>query len=130
VTKSKTLQCLKEALAGETLARCRYEVFAEIAEREGHPEIAALLRDTAMNEATHAGIHMELLEMLGTTEENLETAIASEEREAGQVYPECARIAQEEGRMAAASAFEKLAAVERHHALRLRKALEDLRKKT
>jgi rubrerythrin len=129
VARSKTLKCLKTALAGETLARCRYDIFADLAEREGHPEIAALLRDTALNEATHTGIHLELLKMLGTTLENLETAVAEEEREGTQMYPEFAQIAEAEGQADAADAFKKLAVVERNHAERLRKALECLKKK-
>jgi len=44
---SKTEQCLKDAFAGESQANRRYLYFANKADVEGQPDVAALFRSTA-----------------------------------------------------------------------------------
>ena len=59
---SKTEQHLKDAFAGESQANRRCLYFANKADVEGHPDIAALFRSTAEGETGHAHGHLEYLE--------------------------------------------------------------------
>ena len=77
---SKTLDNLKAAFAGESQANRRYLYFANKADVEGRPDIAALFRSTAEGETGHAHGHLEFLEAcgdpatglpIGTTRDNL-----------------------------------------------------------
>lgn len=87
---TKTHQNLKEAFAGESQANRRYTYFAQIADVEGKPDIAAIFRSTAHGETGHAMGHLDYLkqvgdpatnEPIGTTEQNLKSAIAGETHE-------------------------------------------------
>ncbi|HYD09354.1 MAG TPA: hypothetical protein VEA78_04570 [Acidimicrobiales bacterium] len=77
-----------------------YERFAEVAEREGHVEIAALLRELA-GEATD---DLETSLEPGSTEDNLKAAIEAEVRNGSDV--------DEAGRAAKARASRLTAALE------------------
>ncbi len=82
---SKTEQNLKEAFAGESQANRRYLYFAQKADVEGYPDVAALFRSVAEGETGHAFGHFDFLapagdpvtgEAVGSTEDNLKSAIA------------------------------------------------------
>ena len=62
---SKTEQHLKDAFAGESQANRRYLYFANKADVEGYPDVAALFRSTAEGETGHAHGHLEYLEASG-----------------------------------------------------------------
>ena len=47
---SRTERNLREAFAGETQARSKYDYFASVAKKEGYEQIAALFQKTADNE--------------------------------------------------------------------------------
>ena len=51
---SKTERNLREAFAGETQARSKYDYFASVAKKEGYEQIAAIFQATANNEKEHA----------------------------------------------------------------------------
>jgi len=133
---SKTHEALKEAFAGESQANRRYLYFARVAEKEGHADVAELFRDTADGETGHALSHLEFLaatagdpatgEPLGTTEQNLASAIAGETYEFTAMYPGFAATAREEGFEEIADWFATLARAERTHAGRFQKALDKL----
>jgi len=132
---SKTEQHLKDAFAGESQANRRYLYFANKADVEGHPDIAALFRSTAEGETGHAHGHLEYLEHsgdpatglpFGTTAENLVTAVAGETHEYTDMYPGMAKDAREEGFDEIADWFETLAKAERSHANRYQKALDEM----
>jgi rubrerythrin len=87
LSNTKTLQNLKDAFAGESMANRRYQYFAQKADVEGLPDVAAVFRSTAEGETGHAFGHLEFLEEvgdpvtgepIGTTAENLKSAIAGE----------------------------------------------------
>lgn len=78
---------LKVAFAGESQAFQKYLAFAEKAEREGLPNIARLFRTTAEAERIHAQSEWKALEGVGSTVENLQTAIAGETYEYKEMYP-------------------------------------------
>ena len=58
---SKTHDNLKEAFAGESQANRRYLYFAQKADIEGYPDIAALFRSVAEGETGHAFGHFDHL---------------------------------------------------------------------
>jgi len=123
-----TEQNLLKAFAGESQAKNRYEFAAKVAKDEGYEQIAAIFLETAMQEQAHAKRFFKFLEgggveitamypagAIGTTSENLEHAADGEHEEWTELYPEFARIAEEEGFKA-----------EKVHEDRYRKLLDNL----
>ncbi len=135
---SRTHQNLKAAFAGESQANRRYTWMAQVAEKEGLPEVADLFRHSADGETGHALKHLMFLAAkagdpatglpLGDTLTNLKSAVAGETYEYTDMYPDFARTAREEGYTDIAAWFETLAKVERFHAGRFQEALEKLEK--
>lgn len=132
---SKTHGNLKEAFAGESQANRRYLYFAQKADVEGQPEVAGLFRNVAEGETGHAFGHFEFLEevgdpvtgvAVGSTEQNLKSAIEGETYEYTQMYPGFAKEAREEGFDEIAEWFETLARAEKSHAGRFTKGLSGL----
>jgi rubrerythrin len=134
-TGSKTQENLKEAFAVESQANRRYLYFAQKADVEGYPDVAALFRSVAEGETGHAFGHLDFLaeagdpvtdEPVGATEDNLRSAIASETYEHTEMYPGFARTAREEGFDEIAEWLETLARAEKSHAGRFTQGLESL----
>jgi rubrerythrin len=134
---SKTEQNLKDAFAGESQANRRYLYFAQKADVEGYNDVAAVFRSTAEGETGHAHGHLEYLEAvgdpatgkpIGSTDKNLQAAIAGETHEYTDMYPGMARTARQEGFDEIADWFETLAKAEKSHAGRFTKAATDLGK--
>jgi rubrerythrin len=132
---SRTHENLKKAFAGESQANRRYLYFARIADIEGHADIGGLFRDIAEGETGHAHGHLEFLhkvgdpatdEPMGTTLENLKSAVAGETYEYDEMYPEMAATAREEGFEEIARWFETITRAERSHAGRFKKAIQSL----
>lgn len=112
---SKTLQNLYSTFAGESQARVKYNFFANVARREGYEHIGAIFDETSENERAHAKRAFDLAGLLGTTVENLLTAIEGEHEEHSVIYAEYARVAHEEGFEEVAIFFEEIAEVEEEH---------------
>ena len=91
---------LKEAFAGESQANQKYRAFAKKAEQDGFANIARLFRTTAEAERIHAEGHLKSLEGIGTTAENLQTAIDGETHEAKEMYPPMLEQAEADGHKA------------------------------
>ena len=144
---TKTLENLMKAFAGECQARARYMMYAKVADKEGLKQIAAIFQETADNEMAHAnrffklaaaGLEGEMPAMveinasypvaIGNTLENLKAAAAGENEEWAHMYPEFARIAEEEGFKEIATAFRMIAKAETDHETRYRKLVENLEK--
>jgi len=132
---SKTEENLKEAFAGESQANRRYLYFAQKADVEGHPDVAGLFRSVAEGETGHAFGHFDFLaevgdpatgERVGSTEDNLKSAIAGETYEYTEMYPGFSRTAREEGFEEVAEWLQTLARAEKSHAGRFQQALESL----
>ena len=132
---TKTHQNLKDAFAGESQANRRYLYFARRADIEGYPDIGGLFRDTSDAETGHAFGHLDFLKEvgdpvthvpIGSTEQNLKSAVEGETYEFTQMYPGFARTAREEGFAEIAEWFETLAKAEKSHAGRFSKGLETL----
>ncbi|HYU24741.1 MAG TPA: rubrerythrin family protein [Thermoanaerobaculia bacterium] len=133
--ESKTLQNLKDAFAGESMANRRYLYFAKQADVEGLPDIAGLFRDTAEGETGHAHGHLDYLKKvgdpatglpMGDTQINLRAAIHGETHEYTDMYPGMARTARDEGFEEIADWFETLARAEKSHAGRFQKGLDSI----
>src|SRR5512137_40231 len=78
---------LKEAFAGESQANRKYLAFAKKAEQEGFTNIARLFRTAAEAETIHALAHFGAMEGIGSTADNLRTAVAGETYEYTEMYP-------------------------------------------
>jgi len=87
-----TLKNLKEAFAGESQANQKYRAFAKQAEKDGFTNIARLFRMTAEAERIHAEGHLKAMEEIGSTAENLQTAIDGETYEFTHLCPVCGYI--------------------------------------
>src|ERR1700726_5249610 len=118
---SKTEANLKVAFAGESQANRRYLYFAQKADVEGYPDVAALFRSVAEGETGHAFGHFDFLAevgdpvtgvAVGATTDNLQSAVAGETYEHTEMYPGFAKTAREEGFDTVAEWFETLAKAE------------------
>ncbi len=132
---SKTEANLKEAFAGESQANRRYLYFAQKADVEGYPDVAALFRSVAEGETGHAFGHFDFLrevgdpvtgQPVGPTADNLRSAIAGETDEYTEMYPGFARVAREEGFEEIAEWLETLARAEKSHAGRFQQGLQSV----
>jgi len=125
---TRTEKNLLTAFAGESQARNRYNFFASQAKKEGYEQISAIFSGTAENEKEHAKRLFKFLEggdvevtaafpagVIGDTKENLRAAAAGENHEYTQMYPEFARIADEEGFQEIASVMSAIAVAEKEH---------------
>ena len=123
---SRTERNLREAFAGETQARSKYDYFASVAKKEGYEQIAAIFQATANNEKEHAKMWFKALGGIGTTAENLASAAAGENYEWTDMYDRMAREADEEGFHELAEQFRGVAAIEKMHEERYRKLLSNV----
>ncbi len=123
---TKTEQNLRDAFAGETQARSKYDYFASVAKKEGYEQIAAIFQATANNEKEHAKLWFKALQGIGTTTENLAAAAAGENYEWTDMYDRFAREADEEGFHQLAEQFRGVAAIERSHEERYRALLKNI----
>lgn len=130
---TRTEKQLLTAFAGESQARTRYTFFASAAKKEGFEQISRIFTETADNEKEHAKRFFSFLEggaveitatfsagVIGTTAQNLLAAANGEMEEHTELYPEAARIADEEGFPDVAALFRLVATVEKHHEARYR----------
>jgi rubrerythrin len=133
--KSKTLENLRAAFAGESQANRRYTYFSRKADEEGYPEVAALFKSVADGETAHALRHFEFMKAVGDpvtkvpvpdVKAMLESAIKGETYEYTSMYPEFAKVAREEGFDEIAKWFETLAKAEKAHAGKYQEALKAL----
>jgi rubrerythrin len=132
---TKTHGNLKDAFAGESQANRRYLYFAQKADVEGYPDVAALFRSVAEGETGHAFGHFDFLAevgdpvtgvAVGATDDNLKSAVAGETYEYTEMYPGFARTARDEGLEEVAEWLETLARAEKSHAGRFQAALESI----
>jgi len=82
-----TNENLKSAFSGESQAYMKYLIFADKAEEEGFNNIARLFRAIAFAEKVHATNHLNALNGINMTLDNLDTAIGGETFEVQEMYP-------------------------------------------
>jgi rubrerythrin len=125
---TQTEKNLLTAFAGESQARNRYTYFASQAKKEGYEQISFIFSDTADNEKEHAKRLFKFLEggeaqisasfpagVIGDTKDNLKASAAGENYEHSKMYPEFARIADEEDFNQISTVFRSIAVAERGH---------------
>ncbi|NOR16469.1 rubrerythrin family protein, partial [candidate division WOR-3 bacterium] len=125
---TKTEKNLLTAFAGESQARNRYTYFASKAKKEGYEQISGIFAETADNEKEHAERLFKFLEggeaevaaafpagIIGKTVDNLKAAAGGENYEHTTMYPEFAKVADEEGFNEIASVFTSIAVAEKQH---------------
>lgn len=142
---TKTAENLLKSFAGESQARNRYTYYASVADKEGFKQIRDIFIETAENEKEHGkrfykflleGLKDELPTMIeitagfpvaqGTTVENLKAAASGENEEWTDLYPEFAKVAQEEGFPEVAAAYKFIASAEKRHETRFLKLAENI----
>lgn len=139
---TKTAENLMKSFAGESQARMRYNYYASQARKEGYVQISNIFTETAENEKEHAKrffkflnedlcgegveIHAEYPVALGDTKVNLKAAAEGENEEHTILYPEFARVAEEEGFKNIAYVFREIAEVEERHEIRFKKLLANI----
>jgi rubrerythrin len=139
---TKTAESLMKAFAGESQARNRYTYYSSAAKKEGYIQISNIFTETAENEKEHAKIFLKFLNeslageaveinasfpvALADTKYNLMAAANGENEEWSELYPQFADTADEEGFPEIATAFRKIAEVEKHHEERYRKLLANI----
>jgi len=143
----KTLENLTKAFIGESQARNRYTFYAKIAKKEGYEQIAEIFLITAENEKQHAKRLFEHIQELkegndeikveaeaplvyGNTLENLKAAAKGENWEYTEMYPEFAKIAEEEGLDKIAARLKAIAKAEEHHEERYKKLIKEVEGET
>lgn len=144
----KTLENLAKAFAWESQARNRYTIYASVARKAGYLQLADTFLLTAEQEKEHAEwlfkmmqefvekewvdmpyIDIETTTMIkfGDTITNLETAIAGEYEEWADMYPEFAKVAEEEWFPQFAARIKAIMVAEKHHEERYKKFLDLIR---
>lgn len=130
--ENQTILNLARSFAGESQARTRYTVYAQVARKEGYEWIARVFEETAENEAVHAEEFLEHLQKLGglapnidlaagypfelgSTAENLQYAAHGEWEEHESAYPAFAEMARREGCDDAARLWMNIARIEGVH---------------
>ncbi|MDJ0804918.1 MAG: rubrerythrin family protein [Desulfobacterales bacterium] len=137
--ESRTARNLLTAFAGESQARNRYTYFARQAREEGLIQIADIFEETAGHECEHAlrffkffnGGELEVswrfpAGVVRDTHANLVAAADGERYEHTEMYPQFARIAEEEGFQRAADTWAAIAVSERQHEKRYRELAANL----
>jgi len=140
---SRTEKSLLKSFAGESQARMRYTYFAKRAKEDGYEKVRVIFEETAAQEKEHAkrmfnflkGGMVEITAMypagkISSTIENLEAAANGENEEWTKLYPEFARIADEEGFKEVAHMYRMVSIAEKHHEDRYRAFLTEIENKT
>lgn len=131
---------LRNAFSGESQANMRYQIYSEVAENEGYPNVARLFGAISYAERVHATNHLrrspeeagnavaEAPYGVGSTVENLQKGIDGETFEIEEMYPTYLEVAKFQGEGAAKKSFEWALAAEKTHAKMFKFAKESVEK--
>ena len=129
---------LRSAFGGESQAHMRYRIWADVAEKEGFPNVSRLFKATSEAEEIHARLHFKELKDeagdfavlsgagfgIGSTAENLEGAKGGEVFEYTQMYPAYIAVAEMQEETSAVKEMKHVVAAEKVHAERYQSALD------
>ena len=131
VKGTQTEKNILAAFIGESQARNKYTFWASKAKGEGYVQIQLAFLETADQEKEHAKRLFKFLEggdvaqtieagagVIGDTKENLRQALAGENHEWEHMYPDFAKVADEEGFPEIAAVMRNIAVAEKQHAKR------------
>ena len=137
---TRTEKNLLTAFAGESQARNRYDYFAGQAKKDGYVEMSRAFEEIANQEKEHAKRLFKFLEggeveisgafpagVIGATYDNLLAAAAGENHEHQHMYPDFAKVADEEGFPEIACVMRNIAVAEAHHESRFLAFAEAIR---
>lgn len=145
--KKTLLENLTKAFVGESQARNRYAIYASAARKEGYLQIADIFLETAEQEREHASRFFKMIQIVKekmgedidevivdtaafvkkwTTLENLQYAINGENHEHEVLYPEFAKIAEEEWFPEIAARIRSISHAEEHHEARYQSLRDQL----
>lgn len=140
ISGSQTEKNLLLTYAGESMARIRYELFAERAKKEGHLQIAQIFEEFSMQERQHArrmflclkGNKVPIQSALAIpamsfTPENIEASIRGEAAEWKEIYPGFADVAEKEGFVQVGQLWRAISMAEKYHEKRFQALLQNLR---
>ncbi|NYT06133.1 MAG: rubrerythrin family protein [Methanomicrobiales archaeon] len=122
-----TKENAQAAFAGESQANRKYSVFSEKAAAEGFANVAKIFKAASEAEAIHAKRLLFVLNMVGSTKENLTASVEGETHEYESMYPGFIAEAQKEKNTEAETLFTHAMKAERVHAGRYAAALEAVR---
>lgn len=138
---ASTLENLMAAYNGECNAQANYLEFAKKAKAEGYLRVAKLFDAVATSEGVHAAHHAKLIAAhkgtpkatlvkakIGTTQENLQAALAGETADIEKMYPGFIQQAELEKETATGRSFGGSKAIEAIHVNWYKQALADLPK--
>jgi rubrerythrin len=120
-TAMNTRDNLQNAIIAESKAHVRYIASKMVAEREGKYQAARLFKALAEAEVIHAVNHINVLGEMGTTNINIESAIAFEKFEHLNMYPAFVEQAELDGNRLAILSFRGAMAGEAAHSKLLEK---------
>ena len=141
----ETPKKLFTAYVGESQARNRYTFFSKVAKKEGYVLVSEMFLKTANQEKTHADWFYRMLQglkkeesfdemkvlpdadfptTLGSTIENLKSAVAGEDMEWQTLYPDIVETAENEGYSDIAKRVQAIIRAEKHHSERYGKLLK------
>ncbi|HOJ51637.1 MAG TPA: rubrerythrin family protein [Syntrophales bacterium] len=123
---TKVEEALHQAYTGEAKAALRLKLYAEIAAKEGLPQIAKLFSVIAFSEEIHGKRALKLLKEARSTEDNLKASFESEASVAEVAYGNFVKIAEAEGNRAAVLHFSQSRDVEEIHAKLYKEAMNHL----
>ncbi len=127
---TRTQKNLITAYNDEAKAHTKYELFSAAAYEEGMATVGDSMWDLSHQEKEHAEIFADYLGKIGDTQQNLDSAISEESYAADSMYPEFARIADEEGFHEIAEKFRLIGGIENNHKDILKNILTDIRDNT
>lgn len=111
----ETKKNLEQAFSGESKASRSYFAFSEKAFQEGFKNLSRLFKAAAYSETIHARNHLKTLGKVGSSVENLKSAISGESYEIAEMYPTFIDIAKNEGIEDAVRTFEWAYEAEKAH---------------
>lgn len=115
---------LLEAMRGEAFAFAKYKLFAKHARGSGENELADLFDKTADQEyMEHFTEQADLLQLVGSDEQDVKDAIAGESFEVDTLYKRFAEEARDDGDEQVAHRFEEIRRDEVFHQLAFHEAL-------
>lgn len=128
--KEMTQANLRSAFGGESQARNRYDIWGEVAKKEGFDNVARLFHCTAAAEKVHATLHFKAMKDingdfpvtsmagfgLNETSTNLQNAKNGEVFEYTEMYPAYIAVAEMQGEDAAVKAMKYAIEAEKVHA--------------
>jgi rubrerythrin len=124
VLSARSRKNLVEAIRGEAFAYAKYKLFAKQARKNGHEDLAALFDKTADQEyLEHFTELAELLQLAGSDEQDVTSAIADESFEVDTLYKDFAEQARQDGDEDVAQRFEEIRHDEAYHQLAFQEAL-------